>query len=180
MKYKTVVIDFPYTVDNFRGTHHSINLKNGLPYKMMKDEELENFPINDFADEQCSLFLWTIQGKLEFTINLLKKWGFKYHCVIVWNKTKGIVVSGFNRITEFIVFGYRGKYDIKQKGTSMPTMFTEKSTKHSKKPNMFYDMLLNNTNTPRIDIFARTRHEGFESWGDEVETMRRVMMEDSQ
>ena len=34
---------------------------------------------------------------------------------------------------------------------------------------MPYDMLLHSTLEPRIDIFSRKKHQGFDSWGNECE-----------
>jgi N6-adenosine-specific RNA methylase IME4 len=58
---------------------------------------------------------------------------------------------------------------LKTKGHYIPTLITEKLTTHSAKPRLFYTILKDRTLEPRIDIFARKRHEGFEAWGNEVE-----------
>ena len=135
----------------------------------MTDKELIEFPINDYADRECQLFVWVTHGKLPFCLELIKKWGFKYHCLLTWNKTKGIVICGINRMTEFVVYAYKGKQELKLKGVSIPAIFKEKSTVHSAKPRIFYDLLLKSTPEPRIDIFSRKKHFGFDSWGNQAE-----------
>ena len=60
---------------------------------------------------------------------------------------------------------------LKLKGVSLPTFFREDSTVHSRKPQIFYQMLCRSTPEPRIDVFARKRHYGFDAWGDQVENV---------
>jgi N6-adenosine-specific RNA methylase IME4 len=174
MKYKTVVIDPPWDVGLTGGA--LLNTKyyrcgKPLPYKRMSDEEILNFPINDFADSQCSLFLWTTHSKLPVALKILEKWGFKYHVTLVWYKQTGIGINGFYRDTEFILFGYRGKFSIDVgEGNYIKTLIAEKATTHSRKPDRFYAMLVKRTQKPRIDIFARKRHFGFDAYGDQVES----------
>jgi len=168
-KYKTIVIDPPWKVNcNLKNTKF-YRCGKPMPYKMMSDEELIKFPINDFAEEQCDLFIWATLTKIPIAINLLKEWGFKYHILLTWNKTNGIGLNGFHRKTELVVYGYRGKMGIERgKGKYIPTLFEEKLTTHSTKPNIFYSLIKERTQSPRIDIFARKRHDGFDTWGDEV------------
>lgn len=40
---------------------------------------------------------------------------------------------------------------------------------HSQKPDEFYEILRRRTPAPRIDIFARRRHFGFDAHGNQVE-----------
>ena len=138
----------------------------------MKDDELHKIPMSEFADDQCQLFLWVTHGTLPLGLELIKSWGFKYHCLLTWDKTKGITMCGFNRRTEYVIFAYKGKLDMKQKGRSFPTFFRETSTIHSRKPRIFYDLILKATPTPRLDMFARKIHVGFDAWGDQVEKIK--------
>tara|TARA_Y100001934_G_C11887205_1_gene555910 strand:- start:14 stop:568 length:555 start_codon:yes stop_codon:yes gene_type:complete len=172
-KYKTIVIDPPWFMPSVSPTHNvKFKVTGSLPYELMKDEDLRQFPINQFADENCQLFLWVTHGTMQLGFELLKAWNFKYHCLLTWDKTKGVVMCGFNRRTEYVIFGYKGKLNIKLKGVSIPTFFREKSTVHSRKPRIFYDMPLKSTPEPRIDIFARKRHFGFDAWGNQVEEVQ--------
>ena len=170
-KYNTIVIDPPWNLTPVTNTLKTIHFKckESLPYKTMSDNELRSFPLNDFAADNCQLFLWVTHSTLLFGLELLKIWGFKYHCLITWDKTKGLSMWGFNRRTEFIIFAFKGKIDIKQKNISFPTVFKEASTTHSVKPKLFYELLLKSTPEPRIDIFARKKHYGFDAWGNQVD-----------
>lgn len=52
---------------------------------------------------------------------------------------------------------------------SVIPIFREALREHSRKPDSFYEILRTNTPEPRIDIFARYRHFGFDSYGNEVQ-----------
>jgi len=173
-KYKTIVIDPPWNLPVVSASHSQASFKHtgSLPYPTMTDDELHKIPISEFADDQCQLFLWVTHGTLPLGLELIKSWGFKYHCLLTWDKTKGITMCGFNRRTEFVIFAYKGKLVMKQKGRSFPTFFREISTIHSRKPRIFYDIVLIATPAPRLDMFARKVHVGFDAWGDQVEKIK--------
>lgn len=172
MKYKTIVIDPPWDIGLTGG-----KLKNkkycrfgkGLPYNIMSDDEIKNFPIDDFADNNCDLFMWVVHSKLPIAFKIIEKWGFKHHCLLTWDKTNGIGLHGFQRKTEYVIYAYRGKMGIdRSKGKYIPTLFTEKLTENSVKPKIFYELIRQRTKEPRIDIFARRNIYGFDRWGDEI------------
>ena len=45
-----------------------------------------------------------------------------------------------------------------------------KAGTHSSKPEEFYELVREMSPEPRIDIFARRNINGFDSWGDEIES----------
>ena len=49
------------------------------------------------------------------------------------------------------------------------TLFEGKRRGHSRKPVEFYDLLRRVAPGPRIDLFSREGHEGFDAWGNEVD-----------
>jgi len=171
MKYKTIVIDPPWNISltggGLKNTKYYRFGKN-MPYDLMSDDEIINFPINDLADTNCDLFMWVVQSKLPIALKIIENWGFKYHCLLTWDKTNGISIHGFQRKTEYVIYAYRGKMGIDRgKGKYIPTLFREKLTTNSTKPNIFYDLIRNRTKKPRIDIFGRRIIFGFDSWGNE-------------
>jgi len=169
-KYKTIVIDPPWDVRCNLTNEKFYRIGRKLPYKVMKDSEILSFPINNFAAEECDLFLWTTHTKLPLALAILEKWGFKYHALLTWDKQSGVCINGFYRRTEFVVYGYRGRQCLNVgRGSHIPTIFKAKTKKHSEKPAKFYDIIRRRTQEPRIDIFARHRHFGFDAWGDEVD-----------
>jgi len=171
MKYRTIVIDPPWDVscNLTKKEFYRVGTK-ALRYSVMSDAEIMDFPINDFAELECDLFMWATHTKLPAALEIIKQWGFKYHVLMVWDKAGGICLNGFYRRTELVVYGYRGKMGVDSGvGAYLPTLFREAATVHSRKPNIFYTLLRGRTKEPRIDIFARKRHYGFDAYGDQVE-----------
>ena len=165
-KYKTVVIDPPWKIQPY-------NFKKGgyakeLPYKTMTDHEITQFPIDDYAAPESMLFLWTTQSKLRTAIQIMLAWKFKQKVVMTWYKTTGPAGTGWHYNTELVVFGYRGKNQL-SRHSPISTHIAERARQHSRKPDRFYEILAKCTPGPRIDIFARTGHFGFDTYGDEVQ-----------
>lgn len=90
MKYRTVVIDPPWRVGAGleKLSLDCYRIARPLPYDTMTDSEIMAFPINDFADKECDLFLWTTHTKLPLALSILQAWGFKYHALMSWDKQK--------------------------------------------------------------------------------------------
>ena len=169
-KYQIIVVDPPWEIQKIqkRVRPNQVN----MDYPMMSLEEISILPINQIADNNCILFLWTIDKYLFNSKKILEGWGFKYHLTMSWDKTNGLAMYGFNRQTEFILVGLKGKHEAYPKRKTIRTSFTAKSTYHSAKPDMFYAML-DVLDGDRIDIFARKGREtlfgkGWDVWGNEV------------
>lgn len=176
MKYRTVVIDPPWKLATFNSKpfSHATSFGDGrLPYATMTDEELAKFDVDQFADEECNLFLWCTKAKIHTAFHLMEKWGFKYANFLVWNKLDGINHNGVHAILEFVLYGYRGRNGLDY-SRPIEAYFEEKRKKHSQKPNKFYAMIAQVTAPPRVDLFARRRHYGFDAWGKQVETQMEV------
>ena len=192
MKYKTVVIDPPWPIafESSGRTNILREKREGIKYKKYDDfkqqdelydvstiEDIFNFPINDFADDAL-LFLWVTCGKIkgrpviDIGFDIIDKWGFTYHSIITWVKPNNhAIFSPLLCQTEHVLFAWRGNFanlTNKQNGV-MKNVLIERGyqIKHSEKPARFYQLLRAWTPTPRIDIFARNAHEGFDGWGDE-------------
>ena len=177
MKYRTVVIDFPWDVTLSHDMDRILQgsgLRPSLDYKTMSESEQANFDINEFAADACALFIWCTNGKLKsgrpcllVALETLERWGFNYRMTLVWKKPSGYAIwSPFRGETEFVLFATRGTFNYPPYG-KFSNVFEAPITKHSEKPAKFYQMLRRWTKPPRIDIFARRAHEGFIGWGDE-------------
>lgn len=169
MKYKTIVIDPAWDLVLCTDKLPHSTLTDSLPYKTMTDEQILNFDIEKFADDDCNLFLWTTKTKIHTAFHIIDQWGFKYDSTMVWNKGDGINYNGIHNIVEFIILAHRGKSLLNYR-KPLDMCFYAKRLRHSEKPAKFYAMLRERTQEPRIDIFARKRHYGFDAYGDEVET----------
>jgi N6-adenosine-specific RNA methylase IME4 len=171
-KYKTILIDPPWDV-NF-GSCASGNSKR-VQYQTMSLQEIQRLPIAELAETECNLFCWTTHTYLPHTFDLLKAWGFIYNGVITWNKGNGLVHFGLHRSTEFCLHAFKAQKDIRADGRALPgligdipDLFSEPRTVHSRKPVTLYRILETKTAEPRLEMFARAKRAGWDSWGNEV------------
>ena len=172
-KYKIIVVDPPWEIKKIRKRVRPNQVE--MDYPMMSLLEIKDLWIADIAAETSTLFLWTIDKYLFDSRDILEAWGFKYHLTMTWDKTNGLAMYGFNRQTEFVLVGLKGKHDAYPRRKTIRTSFTAKSERHSAKPDAFYEML-DVLDGDRIDIFARkprkslliTHH--WDVWGNEVKS----------
>src|SRR3990167_9404859 len=165
-KYKTIVIDPPWPIEPMILRKYQLS----VPYQTMTLEEIKDLPIENIVEENALIFLWTTHRFLPDCFPLLKKWGFNYYVCITWDKVSGLTHQGVFRKTEMVLMGYHGSLIkvLEQTGKPIPTLFREAKREHSKKPETFDNIIRKCTPEPRIDIFARKKKIGFDSYGDDV------------
>lgn len=84
---------------------------------------------------------------------------------MVWDWGGGAYVQ----TTEHLLFCRKGK--LKSKKRVDTTLFEHKRLKHSEKPKPFSDMIVEvSGDITRIELFARDKKEGWDVWGNEVDT----------
>ena len=145
----------------------------------MTPGEIAALPIPKIAEDNAFLWLWVTNSRskssgrpiIQQGFDLLEHWGFRYNTTVTWSKGTGPCPFGPYQITtEHILFAYRGKFEIPKKSMGkMKTIFLTDPARHSEKPAVFYENVRNNFEGPRVDLFARRRHEGFYAWGNQVE-----------
>lgn len=168
-RYKTILIDPPWELQSMSKVAWKLDSPLTDKYPVMTLEDIKNLHVPNLCDDDCGLFLWCTHSTLPDALVLMKFWGFTYHCLITWDKLGGFSLWGFHRRTEFLMFGYKGKINVNQKGKYIPTIFTEKKTKHSAKPLVSYKWMESNTPKPRIELFARNKRDNWDVWGNEVD-----------
>ena len=172
--YATIVIDPPWPYDtgrDFPGVMQTPSPDHPLHYAMMSLWDITALPIWYLAGPQCHLFLWTTQKFLRDAFPLCRRWGFQYRRLMVWHKSAGVQFPHQpSSNAEFILHGTRGRAAFSDT-KNFYTCFAAKTNGHSVKPAEFYELLARVTPGPRIDLFARKRHPGFDAWGDQVEPL---------
>jgi mRNA (2'-O-methyladenosine-N6-)-methyltransferase len=53
-----------------------------IAYDTLADNYIQNLPIPTLQTDGF-LFIWTINGKFKFCIDLMKNWGYKYFKIII-------------------------------------------------------------------------------------------------
>jgi N6-adenosine-specific RNA methylase IME4 len=138
-------------------------------YPTMKLEDIKALKVKDIIEDNCVLFLWTTHAYLPKAFEVMDAWGFKYQRTITWDKNNGMCLFGFHHRTEFLLFGYKGKIEMYPKRKAFPTMVSAKSEFHSQKPQIFRDLIAP-FGDKKLEMFARIVPEGWDVWGNEVES----------
>jgi len=163
-KYKTIVIDPPWDIKLI--SRRVRPKQKAMPYKTMTLDEIKSLPIQELADDNCHIYLWTTHHWLPKAFEVLEAWGFKYNCLLTWDKTDGFCPFGFMWSTEFCLFSMR---KLKMKKIGVKTIFKENHSVHSRKPQIFFNIVEKVSHSPYLEMFARKPRHGWDSWGDEIE-----------
>ncbi len=160
-EYRTIVIDPPWSY----GTEYDDKTRRvASPYPEISLEKLKEIKLPAYKD--CILWLWTTNGFMKEAYALLDHWQFEPKTILTWNKMQLGVGYWLRGVTEHCILATQGKPNwINKKYT---TLIEEQRTKHSKKPDIFYKIVKELCDKPRIDMFGRERKEDFDSWGNEI------------
>lgn len=169
MKYKTIYADPPW---NEQGGG---KIKRGADrhYPLMKTDEISALPIQELADDNCHLYLWVTNNHLQDGLDVMKAWGFDYKTTITWVKDRFGLGQYFRGQTEHCLFGVRGNLPYKTEAGKRQqglTVFEAPRTEHSKKPEEMRAMIERVSYPPYLELFAREAKEGWDVWGNEVES----------
>lgn len=168
-KYRTVLIDPPWdNEDSITKKSPFSTYEGGWPYPTMRLTDIAALPINNLADPRgCHLYLWTMNSFIPHACYLMQHWGFRYSQFLTWVKPSGVGHWWVDR-TQHMLFGYVGKMYMEQK--YMPNVFGAPALKHSRKPDISYELIESVSASPRVEIFARRPRPGWDVWGNEVES----------
>jgi len=166
-KYQIIYADPPWRIQKIKRKVRPNQVD--MDYPMMDLEDIKKLPIYNISEDNSVCFLWTIQRYLKDAFDVLAEWGFKYQRTITWDKGNGMCLFGFHHRTEFLLFGYKGKIEMYPRRKAFPTIVQAKSDRHSSKPQIFRD-LISPFGKTKIELFARQKTDGWDVWGNEVES----------
>lgn len=174
-KYGVIYADPPW--------HYKVYSKKGMGrsaeshYPTMKLEDIKALPVADLADRDCALFLWVTLPCLLEGIEVLKAWGFEYKTTaFVWvkqNRKADSLFWGMGYWTrsnaEICLLGTKGRP--KRKDAGIHQVVISHVEEHSRKPQEVHNRIIRLMgDVPRIELFARRKTEGFDVWGNEVDS----------
>lgn len=143
-------------------------------YSLMPVKDIMALPIGELADpEGCHLYCWTTNNYLPAALECIKTWGFEYITTITWLKDRVGLGQYYRGLTEHCLFASTKKrlpYKMADgKRCQGVTGFSEPKTIHSRKPDSMRNVIEWVSYAPRIELFAREHHAGWDVWGNEVE-----------
>lgn len=146
-------------------------------YSTMTIEEIRALPVGELADKDCALFLWVTFPLLREAFGILEAWGFSYKTVaFVWvklNKKTPSLFWGMGLWTranaELCLLATKGSP--RRLAANVHQVIVSPVEAHSKKPDVTRDKILELLgDLPRVELFARQATDGWDVWGNEVES----------
>ena len=145
-------------------------------YPTMTTKEICNLSVENIANKDCILFLWTTDSHLPEALEVINSWGFKYKTIgFTWVKQykSGSYCYNFGaytlKSTEICLIGLKGKLKNIKKSNNVKGLVFAERTIHSKKPDRIRNDIVELCgDLPRIELFARQKAKGWDSWGNEI------------
>jgi len=189
MKYPIIVADLPLFYNSRKAggeVKNKTKFGGGAEkhYDLMKDKDILDLKpyVNNVMADNCALFLWTTCPKLDFCLEVMKHWGFKYKTIpFVWVKTYKPSINGFRLVSnpgfytasniEFLLLG------IKQKDSNYFKPYIKmqqqvviyERLEHSQKPEIFQNKIkLMYPSYNKLELFARRVRFDYTCIGNEI------------
>lgn len=173
-RYSTILIDPPWRFANRTGKvapeHRRLHR-----YRTMTLDEIKALPVPPLANDKSHLYLWAPNALLAEGLEVMRAWGFTYKTNLVWYKIRkdgGPDGRGvgfyFRNVTELLLFGVRGGLRTLKPGRRQVNVIPVRKQEHSRKPEIFYDLIEQCSPGPFLELFARYRQPGWDQWGDEL------------
>jgi N6-adenosine-specific RNA methylase IME4 len=134
-------------------------------YPTVSTPKICELPINGKA---LVLFLWVPNAMMMKDGRMvMEEWGFEYKTCMVWVKPRGPSMGWWlrNRHEMLLI----GASDDATPPLDRPFSVIEaKVDGHSRKPDVFYDIIEEMYPGPYLELFARRQHDGWTAWGNEI------------
>jgi N6-adenosine-specific RNA methylase IME4 len=175
-RYRTIVADPPWSYEGFatapqgernRGLKPK---KAALPYADLELAVIRGLPIASLAANDSRLFLWATNRYLRDAFGVVDAWGFQYVQALVWHKTGNPSPFGGSVApihAEFLLVAKRGSIEVLDRWPSSVIAANKPRDEHSRKPDVFLDLVERVSPGPYVELFARRARFGWDYWGDE-------------
>ena len=134
------------------------------PYPEMSTNEIKKIKLPLMDD--AVVLLWTTHKFLPDAFDILKEWGLDYKATLVWNKEKIGMGAWFRMQCEFCLVGVKGKPY--WENTKYRDIIEEPRRQHSRKPDIFFDVIDKITLGRKLDYFSREKRNGWEVFGNDL------------
>lgn len=160
-------------------------------YPTLADPALRDLPVAELARDDSVLFLWATWPRIEFALEVMGLWGFRYKSGFPWLKLAagpqfdlegdlwlrfalgiGWWVRG---VSEPILIGVRPGAKVPKRapyGIGADREIAGLASlrfRHSGKPAGIHDLALHWPG-PRVELFAREVRPGWAAWGNEIQS----------
>jgi len=171
-KYNIIYADPPW---KYNDKIHCGKRGADYKYETMSIEDIKNLDIANISEKNCALFIWVTFPFLQEGLDVIKAWGFEYKTIgFIWikkNKLADTLFFGMGNWTrsnaEICLLAFKGK--LIRKTADIFSIAHEPIQEHSRKPGIIrYKIKALLGDLPSIELFAREKTEGWDSWGNEI------------
>jgi N6-adenosine-specific RNA methylase IME4 len=174
MKYDVILADPPWTFSVWNAEKSDRHASH--KYALMDVKDICELPVIGIAEENCALFIWATWPNIQDAFAVITKWGFKYRTLAwIWIKTtkNNGLATGMGYYTransEPCLLAVKGRMSVA--AHDVLAVISSPRREHSQKPDEQYakiERLYPNKNY--LELFARQKRPGWNSWGNEIES----------
>ena len=175
MKYQIIMADPPWPYQTWSKNGAGRSPENHYPTMNLSD--ICALPVEEITHTDAVLFIWATFPNLPQALEVIKAWGFEYKTVaFTWvkrNKKSQSWFVGMGHWTranaEICLLATKGKPKRIAKGVRQ--IVDTPIERHSKKPDEVRDRIVELMgDLPRIELFAREETQGWDVFGNEVDS----------
>ena len=176
-KYNIIYADPPWSYNKRNNKNTKFGGGAMGHYPTLGFNDIYDLPIDKLSADNCALFLWVTFPKLNQCMKTFEHWGFEYKTIAFnWVKTNKKNDKPFFGVgyytksnTEVCLLGIKGK--MKPISNYVSSVIIEPKEQHSKKPSIVRNKIVELFgDIPRVELFARQKTDGWDSWGNEIES----------
>jgi N6-adenosine-specific RNA methylase IME4 len=167
MRWSIILVDPPWQYDDVGISTANRRIENHYPTLPLTD--ILALPVEALATDDAVLFLWTTAPMLMAAGRIIEAWGFSYKTGLVWDK--GAIGTGYwvRNQHEHLLIAVRGNPPHPPMAVVPGSVIHSPRREHSRKPDEAYALIERMyPELPKIELFARNRREGWESWGNQA------------
>ena len=157
----------------------------GKHYSLMTTDDICRIPVQAITAKNAACFMWATGPKLPEALKVMSAWGFHYRGIAyVWVKTNaaGKIISGqgtrptfVKPTTEIVLVGSTSKtgrpLPLLTEAQGQVVLAPRPNNKHSSKPAEIRHRIVELLgDVPRVELFAREAVDGWDCWGNEVDS----------
>jgi len=175
-KYKVIYADPPWYFKSYSQKGQGRNATKH--YQCLGLSDIVSLPVERIAEDNSTLLMWVTDPFLKKAFEVIEGWGFTYKTVaFTWvkmNKTNPDYFTGMGYWTranpEMCLLATKGKP--KRINKDVQQLVVSKRREHSRKPDQMYNRIERLVEGPYIELFARTKRPGWDSWGNQTDKFK--------
>lgn len=171
-KFSVIYADPPWSFEVYSGKGKARSADRH--YNTMSLEDIKALPIQQLANDDCALFLWSVSPDLPGALAVIEAWGFTYKTAgFVWvkenEKSPGLHwgMGYWTRANiEMCLLATRGSP--KRQAKDVHQVVMSPVGEHSRKPEQVSERIERLLPGPYLELFGRRPMAGWTVWGNQI------------